>query len=269
MCMTALKTQQESGFLYEPSILRYFLMPSLMISFFTTIFSFYVLSPLIWSTIFGKQSPVRSNTRFSSLLSSTTHAIISSALSLYLLVSGVLGTNRCFSKDPLGFATVQISLGFWFGDLIILLIHTKLCENKGSLFHHITAILGLGLCLFLQGKAMFFTIYRFISAISVPFGNFRWALSYVGYKTGVLYSFSSLSMSITFILCRIVTIPWHWYEIFITLYTQECALILPLSLWTWLVINSILIDVINMYWIFRMGIGAYKLYSNKVKASWV
>ena len=143
----------------------------------------------------------------------------------------------------------------------------KLHENKGSLFHHITAIIGLALCLFLQGKAMFFTIYRFISAMSVPFGNLRWVLSYVGYKTGLLYRFSSISMLITFILCRIVTIPWHWYEMFLTLYTEKCALILSISLWTWLILNSVLIDVINVYWVLKMAKGAYKLYGNKAKES--
>ena len=236
-----------------------------MISLFTTVLSPYILSPLLWRTVIGKQAPAKSNMLFHSLLSSTVHAIISSSLSLYLLVSGLLGTNRCYSKVPLGFTTVQISLGYWLGDLIVFFMHINVCKYKGGIFHHLIAIISLAICLFLRGKVMFFVICYFISSLSVPIANLRRFLSYTGYKSGLPYYFSSTSTLILFFLCRVITIPWHWYEIILTLRAEECASILSLSLRIWLILSCGVIDTLNIYWCFRILNGVIKLYSNKAK----
>ena len=251
---------------YEPSVLPYFLSPALMISVFTTVLCPYILSPLLCRAVFGKCTPAKSKKLFHSLLSSTIHAIISSSLCLYILLTGLLGTNRCFSKTPLGFTTVQISLGYWLGDLIVFFMHINVCKYKRSIVHHLIAIFSLALCLFLQGKVMFFIICHFISSISVPVANLRRFLSYTGHKSGLLYYFSSTSTLILFFLCRVVTIPWHWYELISTLYyADDCALILALSLRIYLVLSCGVIDALNMYWCFRILIGVIKLYGDKMK----
>ena len=257
--------EPDNGFFYEPSVLPYFLTPALMISLFTTILSPHILSPLLWRAVFGIRTPAKSKILFHSLLSSTVHAIISSSLSLYILISGQLGANRCFSKAPLGFTTVQISLGYWLGDLIVFFMHINVCKYKGGIFHHLIAIISLALCLFLQGKIMFFIICHLMSSISVPVANLRRSLSYTGYKTGLLYYFSSTSTLILFFLCRVVTIPWHWYEIILTLYAEDCALMLALSLRIYLVLSCGVIDTLNMYWCFRILNGVIKLYGDKLK----
>lgn len=255
-------------FVYHPDVLSYFLTPALLISFCATLISPYCVSPLLWRILLpANKRPPRSDIHFHTMLSSTVHAVISSSLCVYILLYGLMGTNRLFSKLPLGFTTMQISLGYFVGDFIVCLCDSKLRNNKGSMMHHVAGIVGISLCLFYQGKAMFFVVYRLIAECSTPFVNLRWILLEFGKKDKSLYVFTGISMLITFILCRIIVIPWHWYEIMATVTTEACALLIPLFFRVWLGFNYLIFDILNVYWGCRIVKGAIKLYTTRMKKS--
>ena len=254
-------------FSYDPDILPFLLTPVLLASFLASFLFPYTVSPLLWRILLpaNKIPTIRTNMHFHSMLSSTVHAIVSSALSVYILVYGLMGTNRVFSKSPLGFTAMQVSLGYFLGDFVVCLLDQKLRNDKGNMTHHIAGIVGLSLCLFYQGKAMFFVVYRLIAEVSTPFVNLRSILYDLGNKDGFLYYFAAINMLITFVCCRIIVIPWHWYEILTTVVTEECALLIPLYFRVWIGLNYIAFDILNAYWCYRIVRGALKLYQSERK----
>ena len=244
--------EQEDKF-YEPSVWPFFVTPALLITFLSSLLIPYLISPLFWSLLFpASNNPPRSNMHFHTVLTSTVHAIVSTVLALYLLVSGEMNSNRVFSKSPLGFITIQISLGFFAGDFIVNLLDPKLRTDWGGVIHHAAAIGGLIFCLFYQGIFMFFVIYRLITECSQPFVN----LSYVLYKLdkhdGILYNCASIIMFVLFVLCRIVVIPWHWYVVRTVVVTKEASLLVPLIFRVGLVCNYFVFDILNVLWCYSI-----------------
>ena len=85
---------------------------------------------------------------YNTLLSSTIHALIVSSGTGNLLITGGLGNNPVYSKSPLGFAVMQISLDYFLADFIVCLLDKNLRKDFGSLAHHVAGIIGIALGLF-------------------------------------------------------------------------------------------------------------------------
>ena len=260
--------EQREVFRYDSNILPYFITPASLISFLAAFLSAYLLSPLFWSILLpANKNPPRSNMYFHTMLGSTLHAVVAISLFVYLMAYGLMATNRVFSKSPLGFTAMQISLGYLLGDLIICLIDPELRHHTGFIVHHIAGIVGISLSLFHQGKLMFFVVYRLIAECSTPFVNLRYILSDLGIKDGSSYLFAGISMLISFILCRIVVLPWHWYELLTCVMTEEATELVPLFFKFWLGFNYLVFDVLNVYWTYKMIRGLLKLIKAKRKSN--
>ena len=179
-------------------------------AFLFTLFCCLVLSPQIrlYLVKVCGELPKHSTRHFDTLLASTVHAIVAVVLASYSLAFGLLGTYRVFSKSPLGFMTLQMSLGYFVADFLIILVDPKLRSDKGSVAHHITGIVGIITCLYLQGKLMFFIISRLISEASTPFVNMRWVLHELHIADGSLFKTAAYGMLVTFFATRIA-IPCH------------------------------------------------------------
>ena len=244
--------EQEDKF-YEQNIWPFFVTPALLITFLLSLLIPYLISPLFWSLLLPiSNNPPRSNMHFHTVLTSTTHAVVSTVLALYLLISGEMNSNRVFSKSPLGFITIQMSLGFFAGDFIVNLLDPKLRADWGGMIHHAAAIGGLIFCLFYQGLSMFFVVYRLITECSQPFVNLRYILHKLNYNDGVLYTCVSIVMLALFILCRIVVIPWHWYVVRTVVVTEEATLLVPLIFRVGLVGNYLVFDFFNVLWCYTI-----------------
>ena len=258
----------EPEFVGEPGILKYFLTPAFVISFLATLLSPYLLSRPLWRLLLPtRKIPPDTDMHFHTMLSSTVHAFVSFSFSIYILAFGLLGTNRIYSQLPLGFTVMQISLGYFVGDFVVCLLDPKLRSDIGSILHHLAGIVGLSLSLFMQGQAMFFVIYRLVAEGSTPFVNLRSILSTLGEKDKTLYVFAGISMLVTFVLCRIIVIPWHWYEVLATVMSEECARVIPMFFRVWLGINYLAFDILNVYWCGKILRGAVKLYKTKTRKS--
>jgi len=258
---------EEEVFTKDPSSLPYIFTPAFVVSFIVTLLCPFVVCPLLFPVLIPRYNSLgETKSHFNTLLSSTIHAVIASSLTIYILVFGVLGTNRVFSKSPLGFTLMQISLGYFVADMFVCLQDPLLRKDIGSMFHHLAGIIGIGLGLYHQGWFAFFIVYRIISELSTPFVNLRWVFYELGppYKDSFWYYFASFGMVVTFFLCRILVIPWHWYEVLVTI-THPSALIVPLVLRVWICVNYIMFDVLNLYWFGKMIRGLVKVYRSWIK----
>ena len=200
------------------------------------------------------------------MLSSTIHAVVVSSITAYLLVTGGMGNNPVFSKSPIGFAVMQISLGYFASDFIVCLIDKDLRKDKGSLAHHVAGIVGISLGLYHQGKFMYFIVFRLISELSTPFVNLFWILTILNRRDSYLFVFTSLGMLVTFFSCRLAPLYWLWHLLLVTLLDPASAIVAgPLRLWT--LFNYITFDILNIYWFWKMVKGAAKKLSSLRKKS--
>lgn len=248
-------------FAMEASSLPFLLSPALAASFSITLFCCFVVSPPIrrYLSKVLRELPKPSERYFDSLLGSTVHATVVVFLVLYSLMSGIAGEHRVFSKSPLYFMTVQVSLGYFLADLLIILQDPNMRLDKASVTHHLFGITGLGLSLFFQGQLIFYIIFRLISELSTPFVNMRWILHEFHITHGSLFKTASYGMMITFFATRIVVMPWLWYD-FYKCYTHPGFAIVSPFFQVWAALNFFTFDVLNVYWFYRMIRGAIKLY---------
>lgn len=255
----------EEEFTFEPSTWPYFINWVSLTSFLLTLF-FSVISPLLCPIISPKYYSLGDQkSHCNTMLSSTIHAVVSCSLSAYVLAFGLMGTNRLFSKSPLGFAELHIALGYFVADFLVCLWYPKLRNNSGSMIHHLAAIIAVSMCLFNHGKLMFFVVYRMIAELSTPFVNLFWFLHSYNLKNTKWYPFASATMMITFILCRIIVIPWHWYGLLAMIFSPASFAnnLIPLPYKFWSCTTYLAFDIINVYWLSKMINGAIKLYGKR------
>ena len=254
---------EEETFYEEPSHLPFVITPAFITSLVLTFLAPYVISPLLGPILTPKYHSLGDRKgHFNTLLSSTVHAIVASTLTMYILAFGLMGTNRVFSKSPIGFMAMQISLGYLVADFIVCLGDQYLRKDLGSMAHHIAGILGLYTGLYNQGKYLFYIVYRLISELSTPFVNLRWVLQVLDEKNSPWYLFASLGMMVTFAACRIIVIPWHWYDFYFTLVNPGSS-IFALPWRVYFIVNFIVFDILNIYWFSKMIKGAVKLYRTR------
>ena len=269
-CLTVLTSYilqvMEEEFAFGPSTWPYIINAISLTSFALTLLS-PIISPLLCPILSPKYTTLGDQTPHgNTMLSSTIHAIVTTILAAYIFAFGVMGTNRLFSQSPLGFAVMQISLGYFVADFLVCLWYPKLRNDIGSMIHHLAGIIGILLSLSHHGKLMFFIVYRQTAELSTPFVNLFWFLHTYKLKESWWYMFASIGMLITFFLTRIIVMPWHWYEVVSMIFSPASSVdnFMPLGYKIWICINYLAFDAVNVYWLNKMIKGAMKLYK-KVK----
>ena len=238
--------------------------PAVYISFFLSILSSYVISPCInekWISVYSSIKP-KSRHRWNTMLSSTTHALVNTFLPL-MVILGTDTDDYMFYNTRTGFLSMQIALGYFLGDAVVVVMSKELRSDVGSLLHHIGSIVGMFLELYYEGVMMFFLCFRLLAEMSTPFVNMRWIIHELGVKkTSKWYFVASVGMSVSFFICRILVAPFFWYKI-LTVLNDESAKVIPVYLRVWLVLNSALFDVLNLYWFTKIVKGAKKFFKQR------
>lgn len=251
----------------DPSSWNYVMSPPFYVSLTFTLLLPFVLSPLACGILIPKSRniPPKKYIHFHTLLTSTLHGLVVSLLSVYLLsTEGNLGTSRIFSKSPLGFTTLQISVGYFLGDLFVCLLDPVLRSDPGTLLHHLAGLTSMAISLVHQGKLMFFIVCRLISELSTPFVNLLLFNQHMSVKSGFVFWFASLGMLVTFFVVRICTIPWYWYSlVYALLYDPLCPVIVELQWRIWILCMYGIFDILNLYWFVKMVRGAVKVFTRK------
>lgn len=255
-------------FVWEPSSWPFFFTPPFFISLVVGLVCTWILTPLFGGVIVPKSRTFKEKDKslFNTLAASTLHALVTVSLSSYIMIQGLMGSNRVFSRPPLGFTTMQIMLGYFVGDFIVVLLDPHLRKDAGSIAHHMAGIIGIGLELSHQGLCMFFIVSRMISEGSTPFVNAFHMLRMTNNKETKWFLFLSVGMIITFFVFRIIVMPWYWYELVsLFLFHPDFPKLIPWYFRLWLIINYLAFDVLNIYWFIKMMRGAYKHFKSRSK----
>ena len=246
-------------------------MPYLFGWYFRILFILTFISPRVISPWLGRTLIPESYAKLGKYLSlvntlfmSTLHAVVVSLTTLYILAT-VCMENRVFSKCWLGFATMQLSLGYFVGDFINCLVDAELRKDKANLAHHVVGMIGLYLGLYHQGKFMFFIVYRFVAECSTPFVNMFWLLRLMKKQQSKLFVVNSVLMVTVFFACRIAPIPWHWYKFFWT-QMDPAVVLLPWYLRLWTLATYVVFDALNLLWFRKMLNGCIKFFLKSDKS---
>ena len=103
------------------------------------------------------------------------------------------------------------------------LLDPFLLQDVTNYAHHFCFITGVGAVLFMRGEFMYFGVLQATTEGSTPFVNWRCILIETGKNDSFWYTVASLGMMVSFFLCRMVRMPWHWYALYATVFSVEGA----------------------------------------------
>lgn len=247
-----------------PFDLEYVLTPVTLLSAISVVFTAMLLTPLLSKRYFKQYNifTYEEKVYWSTLPSATLHAVVACALISYAFLSGSVDTSNMIRSDSsVGFLSMQISTGYFVGDMIVCFSHKSLREFSTAL-HHISSLLSVALGLVFRGRWMILILARLFSELSTPFVHLRWVLAACKVpKTSPWFSFAALSMSLTFFLSRTFAIPFLWY-IIITIMVQETDPHLltytPYFIQVTVIVLTVFLDVLNLFWSYKIARGCLK-----------
>lgn len=199
------------------------------------------------------------------------HSVVIVSLSIWALldVEKPLQYQIIFHSDMAKFG-LQFSLGYFVGDLIVMLSNRELRADRKMLFHHLGGLISVGLGLVYSGCYTVVILLRLISEISTPFVNLRWLIAETNVpQTSLTFRINGLLMTFTFFCSRVFMIPIHWYILgCFLLYEQFPSSlyysILPAKCWSVLV--CLVFDSLNLFWAKKMWKGLMKHFFSSKKS---
>ena len=174
-----------------------------------------------------------------------------------------MGTDpltRLYSKEPLGFAVMQITLGYFTADLLVRLSDKMLRGDTAVIIHHLVAATAVVITLYNQGRMMYFLVVFYITELPTPFVNFWRILRLTGNKNSYWRALASFGLWTSFFLCRVAPIPWHWYVALNSIMHPAAAVDALVGSGRKCLVVAIYVslDALTIYWFCRMCIGALK-----------
>ena len=103
---------------------------------------------------------------------------------------------------------------------------------------------------------IWFSCVRLTAEWSTVFVNNRWHMHVIGAKDSKYYMLNSLLMVFAFFMCRVVPMPYYWYQVYMYYDT-----IPKLGLYT-LLFSCIILDALNLLWMYKLTIGLFRAMGN-------
>ena len=226
-----------------------------------------VISPVLASLfVEGYNSLGIKKADFNTRLGSTVHALIVGLCGLYVLTDPVSFGDKLHSPSRLAECVLQLSLGYFTADYILILLDPQMRKDKGSHAHHFVSFTGVAVSLYYK-SLVFFVLYRLINEFSTPFVNLFLILNNLKKTKGRLYLFASGSMMIMFFLCRLVPMPLHWYWIYDMFHYSNVFSDPDVNLYVawYIFLVYPTYDLLNIYWFWKMFKGFIKFLSKGSK----
>lgn len=188
------------------------------------------------------------------------HCIISST-AFYAIASGAI-SDRVQCTSALGFTLLQTSLGYFIGDTVVLLLNKRNHNTVVLLAHHAICIIGVALMLYNKGTGLFFVVSGQITELSSIFYIFRNALKILNFnRNSKLCKICDTLFIVLFFLTRVLSIPWHWYELITAVLFDPRSSTVPLLVLVYSHVFFISFDSLNLYWFWK--ILSRRLWHNK------
>ena len=231
------------------SSVAYVLSPVALLSFLVTILCS-AISPFVLRRVLPRYRALPQKNKFlvDGVHARILHHAVVSALSIYAIASGAVG-DRIYCTSALGFMVMQISQGYMVGDLVVYVWHEWEITSVSVVFHHAACILGFSILLSVRGKFMFFAVFFLTTEVPSLFLNIIVALDALKVpETSNRYRIVSALFLLSFILVRVMAIPWRLYEVADTMLSPRASMITSLPLRAVGCCLAIFIDSLNIHW---------------------
>lgn len=225
------------------------------------------ISPIIGSLfVDGYKDLGKKKGDFNTRIGSSIHALFTFLSAVYLLfIEQKLWEDKLFSPSRLAEIELELSLGYFCGDYVLVLLDPVMRVDKGSLAHHFVSATGTAISLYLR-QMVFFVVYRHTNELSTIPVNLFVVLQMLKRPHGKFYIVVSIAMVITFFLCRIVVIPIHWVWM-CNAYMDPKVADIHISIICWSFVVYPAFDILNIYWFTKMLRGMFKAISKFTKSA--
>ena len=184
------------------------------------------------------------------------HALTVSFLSVFSLVSHWRDTNA-LQESTVAVISAEISLSFWVTDTLTSIVKDpgSTVRRKQEFAHHVSGIFCLVVALWYRGVAMEMSVVRLLSQLSAVLLVLRLLLLDLGMSDTLLYLLTFSAMILMHLLTRITPIPWYWIKLYVYV-TETDAPLVTVGV---LVVVSLCIDGLNLFWL-RLMVRTYLKY---------
>ncbi|RUS69228.1 hypothetical protein EGW08_023012, partial [Elysia chlorotica] len=188
-------------------------------------------------------------------INSTVHSVVVSCMCAYTMIyDDEIAEEPIWWDSPLVRTSCAIVAGYMTSDQILsVMMIKKFPQIKGNFlipeayFYELT-----------YGVLPYFANYRLVAEFSTPFVNQRWFLTQLGYeKSSAMFVSNGVAMAVTFFLVRIAVMPSYWHRVYSVYNTPGFSRLGYIQLC--LIIPCVILDIINIYWFYKICIGAYKV----------
>ena len=226
-----------------------------------------LISPIIGSLfVDGYKDLGKKKGDFNTRIGSSIHAFFTCFAAVYLLLTDQrLWEDKLFSPSRRAEQMLEISLGYFCGDYILVLLDPVMRVDKGNLAHHFVSASGIAISLYLQ-QMVFFVVYRYTNELSTIVVNLFVVLHMLKRPHGKFYIIVSVTMVTTFFLCRVTVIPVHWVWMYNAFMDPNAAHI-HISIYCWAFVVYPVFDMLNIYWFYKMLRGMFKAISKFIKSA--
>ncbi|XP_031565407.1 TLC domain-containing protein 4-A-like [Actinia tenebrosa] len=224
------------------------------------------ISPLI-SRYFKSYSSLSPSQKcdWETRIASNIHAIIVGFISLYcLFFDAATNANPIWNDAPLVRIGISITMGYITADFFIILYNYRLIGDNFMLVHHLMAMTAY-IFVVIFGILPFFANFRQLAELSTVFVNQRWYYSVIGQPhTSRSFLANAWLMVISFFFARVIVIPYYYYRCYIAWDTPEREMLGVIAQTLW-ILTSLVLDVLNVYWMGKMIRGGIKILSKPHK----
>lgn len=191
----------------------------------------------------------RKKLEWNSRTMSSIHAIIVAAIGLIVIFWRTTSeSDKTWLNDPLATFNIALSTGYLLTDLVYIFVFSpNVAGDSGFIIHHTISISAFLLSI-TQGYLSYYANFRIISEASTPFLNFRWNLYTIGNEKSSMYFWNGIALLVAFSLCRIIPIPYFWYDVYYLVQTESYKTSVgPGAHVGWLGVCFVL-DILNLHW---------------------
>lgn len=193
---------------------------------------------------------------------SSAHAIFITAMSLYLVVSTDLFSDRV--KGPITFrssiistSALGISVGYFITDLAMIFWAYPTLGGMEYVLHHTLSLVAIAYTM-LSEEGQFYTYMILISETTTPEINMRWFLDTAGLKKSSAYLVNGILIFVVWLVARIFLFLYVFYHIYLH-YSQVMQMHL-FGYYLVLTVPSVLF-VMNAVWFSKILKGVKKTLS--------
>lgn len=197
-----------------------------------------------------------------SRVNSSLHATIVSCMCVYaLLYEEELEEEPIWDDNPVVRSSCAIVVGYMAADAMLMTIYYKQIGEKFYFFHHAATVYAYYHVMTI-GILPYFANYRLIAELSTPLVNNRWFMDTLGFdKAGPAYMANGAAMTAMFFACRILCMPQYWYKVYSVYGTEKFHRLGNLQYV--LIYSCFVLDVINLFWFYKLCKGIHKMFARK------